>query len=374
MNKGSLEFIKKINTGLVLDCIRAEQPISRAKIAVKTKLSRSTVSIIVDELIKKKFVYELGYAPSTKEGGRRGIELGFNPTSGYGVGIDLHANKAMICITDLDGNLVYKEQRQLKLEFASICEFIHDSIDKASLSLDQILAIAYSIPGIVDTELGVVIEAPELRWSDVRLAHEMEQFIAKPTFVLRDVNSAAFGERWIGAAKQISDMIYISIGFEGVGAAIVANDVLITGYQNMAGEIGYFTEVDDYNRNLRNKKNDLGVFDKKASRQVLLGYELTLEELFGAYRNGESIATKIVQTYVMNLSVNIANVISLLNPHKVIIGGYLHEYMDAILPDLQKLIADLTPIQTQIELSSLGDSGAAIGAVAFALEQIQSVN
>jgi len=95
MQKGSLEYLKKINRDLVLESIRADQPTSRAKIAKKLNLSRSTVSLIVDELIAKKFVIETGLSSSTKEGGRRAIELGFNPRSAFGVGVELQEKRAV---------------------------------------------------------------------------------------------------------------------------------------------------------------------------------------------------------------------------------------------------------------------------------------
>src|SRR3954462_1393957 len=106
---GNLDLIKNLNRSLVLETIRNEQPISRAMVAKKLGLSRSTVTLMVNDLLAKKFVVELGLGDSLG-GGRKGIELGFNPKSGFGIGVDIGRTKMMVVITDLDGEIVINER------------------------------------------------------------------------------------------------------------------------------------------------------------------------------------------------------------------------------------------------------------------------
>ncbi|MBB6673463.1 ROK family transcriptional regulator [Cohnella nanjingensis] len=374
MRKGNLELLKKINRDLVLETIRSQQPISRAKVAQRLNFSRSTVSSIVDELIAKKFVEETGLGSSTKEGGRRAIELGFNPRSGFGVGVELMANGLLICITDLDGNVVWKERSDAGNDFKTIYECILASLDKASISMDAVIAIGFCIPGLTDSKKGIVVDAPEFGWKDLPFVDEMKKYLAKPIYANNDVNCAALGERWIGGAKDLEDFIYIYIGLgSGVGSAIVANGNLVHGKDFMAGEIAYLIQEEDVSRNQVNVAGQFGVFEKKISGKSLAENDSSVQVLFQGYAQEEPRSVQKVNRFVTHLSIGIANMVSLLNPEKVILGGEVAEYLNPVLEEIRSNVGRMTPIQTTVEISRMGAEAGVLGVIAYAFDQEQNV-
>ncbi|MFE5321833.1 ROK family protein [Paenibacillus sp. NPDC056579] len=374
MKKGSLEHLKKLNRHLVLETIRSNQPISRAKVAQKLNLSRSTVSAIVDELISKKFVMETGFGSSTREGGRKAIELRFNPRSGFGVGVELLLKGLFICITDLDGYVVWKERWETDKDFRTIYECILSSLDKASVLMDAVIAVGFCIPGLINCKEGIIVDVPEFGWKNVHFVDEMKKYLAKPIYINNDVNCAALCERWVGGAKDLDDFIYIYIGLgSGVGSAIVANGSLVLGKDFMAGEIAYFLLEEDVSSNRMNMPGEFGIFEKKISGSALAGIEGTVQQLFRAYKKGEPSSILAVNRFVTSLSVGIANMVSLLNPEKVIIGGEVSDYMQPVLNEVQSKVSKMTPIQTTIETAMVGSEAGAIGVIAYSFELEQNI-
>ncbi|TBL75276.1 ROK family transcriptional regulator [Paenibacillus thalictri] len=374
MQKGTLELIRRLNRDLVLGIIRAGQPVSRAEIARRLGLSRSTVSAIVDEFIAKHFVVESGLGASTKEGGRRAIELSFNPDSGYGVGIELQRGGLKLCIANLDGAVCF-QQTAVSTDNCSeaVSRHIAEAVRQAGLTMEQLIAVGVSVPGLTDSLNGIIVDSPVLGWKGIAFAAELESMINVPVFLNNDVNCAALGERWLGAVKQIDDFIYFYIG-HGVGMALVAGGQLVYGKDYMAGEIAYFAQTADLSGHIPvNRLGDFGVYEKKVSISGLTGRGAgdTLEALFQGFAEGREPNVRVVKELIEDLSLGIANSVSLLNPEKVIIGGDTAPYIAPFLNELQCNVSQLTPIRTGIELSQLGTCASVLGAIAYGLERVR---
>ncbi|MDB5055498.1 MAG: hypothetical protein JWM44_3548, partial [Bacilli bacterium] len=332
--KVNLDIMKKINRSLILNTIRSYQPLSRAQIAQKLKMSRSTVSSIVEELLLKKLVVELGYGNSTSEGGRRGVELGFNPKSAYGIGVDIGGTKILVVITDLDGCIEFREKFQTTSDTKKIIEIIKQSINKAGLSEKDIVAMGVGVPGITTKE-GLVVDAPALNWTNLYLKSNLQEHFRFPVFINNDVNCAALGERWLGSGNNADDLFFIAIG-TGVGSAIVANGELIQGHQCAAGEIAYNISENDIKQGQENHLGEFGVFEKKVSGSALEKYYSSLDQLFIEYTQGNKAASEIIENFILHLSINIANVVNLLNPEFVLIGGGVSELMGDVIEKIQE--------------------------------------
>jgi glucokinase len=371
MKKGHIELIKKINRDLVLESIRNEQPISRAKISRNLGISRSTVSSIVDELIGKKFVVELGYGESTKEGGRRAIELGFNPSSSFGIGVEISSTKLYICIADLDGNVIYKTTFLPTNQLHVIRDSISKCIDLSPVSLEQIISIGFCIPGTTDSELGIV-DSPELQWAAVEFIPYMKQFFPMPMFINNNVNCMALGEKLLGNARNTDDFVYIFIE-KGIGSAIMANGELIQGKNYMAGEIGYFAFETDTTHKEINRLGNFGTFDKKAS---LLAFEQDAVNFYELIRKYPELAAEehqLVDNFVRIFSLGLANMISLLNPEKVIIGGKMGKELSCILPMITEKVVNITPLPCAIELSTASEDIGTLGIILYSFDKVRDL-
>ncbi len=370
LRTGSLELIKKMNRSLVLELVRSEQRISRAAIAKKLKLSKSTVSSIVEELLEKKFVIELGLGGSTREGGRRGMELGFNPKSAYGVGVDIGGTKILVVITDLNGEVEYREKVKTSKDFSEILLSVKNAILHSGIDENAIIGMGVGIPGTMDIEKGFLFDAPALRLQNIDVKKEFEQVFPFPVFINNDVNCAALGERWLGSGDNANDVVFISVG-TGVGSAIIANGELVLGHGFSAGEIGYLIDTNDVRQNRRNYEGEFGTFENKTSGTALSKHGFTSEDLFTAFKQGNPDAIKVIEKFVLEISTVIANIISLLNPQKVIIGGGVSESLDSVLESIKVHVNDFTPIKADIELARLGGDAGGLGAIAYAFQKIQ---
>jgi glucokinase len=374
MDKNAIsKLTKNSNFLLVLQLIRSEQPISRAAISKRLGVGRSTVSAIVDDLLDKKVVMEKGFGNSTKEGGRRGIQLGFNPKCAYGVGVDIGGTKILIVITDWDGDVVFKEKFNTISDVDKIITVIKQSILKSGVDEQLIIAMGVGVPAITNTVTGEVLDAPALGWRNVPLKDMVQKHFNFPVFINNDVRCAALGERWLGSGNMSQHLVFIAFG-TGIGSAIICNGELIQGHNFSSGEIGYFIDMEDVEHGLGNNPGQFGTFENKNSGTGLAKYGYTPIELFKQYEKRDPTAVAIIQKFILQVSIAIANTCSLFNPEKIIIGGGVSESMSLVLAEIKKNVLRFTPNHPEIELAILGTDAGGLGAIAYAFQKIQEVN
>ncbi|OZB96808.1 ROK family protein [Paenibacillus sp. XY044] len=286
----------------------------------------------------------------------------------YGVGVDIGGTKIMIVIANQTGDIVYRKKVNTSGEFDVISEHITESLRAAGISLDQVVAMGFGVPGITNSEEGTVIEAPALQWNHLPFRECLQRYFDKPIFVDNDVNCTALGEKWLGSAKNSEDFVVVAIG-TGVGSAIMANGSLVKGSSHMAGEVAYLVVEQDVLSDSVNAFGDFGQFEKKISGVALSQYGALPHELFEQYTRGDEKSKAIIQQFVTDLSIGIANMVSLLNPQKVILCGGVSQSLGPVLELIRSTVSSLTPIPTSIELTSIGEEAGAIGAVALAFEK-----
>ncbi|MFD2617530.1 ROK family transcriptional regulator [Terrilactibacillus laevilacticus] len=368
MKKGNLDLIKKMNRALVLETIRRDQPISRASISKKLGLSRSTVTLVVNELLEKKFVFELGLGDSTVGGGRKGMKLGFNPKSGYGVGVDIGRSNIIIIITDMDSDIVFKEIYPSTKDVERIADYISTSMSKSGVDTKRIFGIGIGVPGLVNTRSGEIIELSALGWKNFNLLEQMQPYFKCPIFINNDVNCAALGERSI---DKTDNMIFLAIG-SGIGSAIIANGELVEGHHFSAGEINLFVDREDTKHGRVNNSKSIGVFEQQVSGLAFekLGY--SAEFVLSNYKKGQKEIDQIIDQFVTYLSITLANMTSFLNPKKIVIGGGVSKSLNIVIEDIKHKVASLTSIPVEIELACLGSDAGALGAIAYAFDKIQT--
>lgn len=358
---------------MVLDLIRSSHPISRAQIAKDLELSKATVSSIVEELLSKKLLITVGSGSSTREGGRRGSLLAFNSKSAFGIGLDISGSTMLCILSDMDGEILYQEETPTSNRLEEIIAFIRRTIQHAHITEENILALGMGIPGSANIKKGIVVGAPLLNWTHYPLKELLEPHFPFPVFINNDVNCAALGERWLGSGERSDNLFFVAIG-TGVGSAIVSDGNLIYGHNYEAGEIALQTSVEDTRNNRFNSLYEFGVFEKKVSGTALAQHGYSEREIFLEYAKGNENIVPIIRDFILNLSVVIANVVSLLNPEKVVLGGVISEYMTGILFEIQRNVDRLTPMKVKIELASLGRIAGALGAVSYAFKEIEETN
>ena len=280
----------------------------------------------------------------------------------------MHPEQALAVVTDLDGEVLFKQTAPAVSLPDTIAALACDTIQKAGMAVEQTIAMGLSVPGTV-TRQGAVIRANSMGWRDYDLRGALQQLLPIPVAVNNEANCAALGERWKGNGAKADNIYYIAID-EGVGSAIISEGNLIYGAGCRAGEIGYLVGADDLAAGKRNVLGQRGVFEENLHR-LLEGSGHGPKELIEAYVRGEPEARAVVAQFVQALSLVVANLISVLNPDIVVIGGRITQWMEPVLPAIRAVVSSITPVGASVVLGVLGPWAAAVGAVADALSHIE---
>jgi glucokinase len=395
---GTTLQLKTLNKKRVLQCIQENSPISRAEIAVKINISKPTVSILVDELIQEKWIFERGIGESTSQGGRRPIQLCFNEKAAYIIGTDIGGTKVKTVICDLNGNILaissfntcqYLESGLLK----QIAKEIDCMIKKEGIDSGMILGMGAGVPGITETSSGIVMEAPSLNWVRYPFLTEAKRYIPFPVHVDNDVNVAALGEQWLGNARDKQNVLFIAVG-TGIGSGIIINNQLYRGFSSAAGEIGYMvTDKNDMKNEFRPIFHRYGYLESVAGGKSIgdrltkciqkkpnhpmheqaLSSELPGEMAFKLAKTGDQVALQVIEEAIEHLAYGIVNAASLLNPEVVILGGGVLKSSEFILPKLQEIVNQYLPSSVQLKTSQLGDNAGVLGAVSLFMREHESL-
>lgn len=238
--------LKILNRLLVRDTIRRMGLIARYELAKETGLTPPTVTVIVNELIKKGIVLEVGHGESS--GGRRPVMLELNSRAAFIFAVRIQCGEAVTAIFDLVGNIL--NQHSQTLNTASPEELvgaIGDSYDwlLKNTAIDQKLVLRCGIatPGLVDSSSGVVVRSSNLGWEKVSLGELLSKRLdGLPVHVENISNSAALAEEEFGGGQGSTNMIYLNLSV-GIGAGIILNREIYRGFRGYAGEIGHMTLI-----------------------------------------------------------------------------------------------------------------------------------
>lgn len=387
-------LVKQINKSIVLNTIRKKEVISRAGIAEFTGLNKSTVSFLVDELIKEGLVKEIG--PGESKGGRKPIMLTINDKGGCVIGVDLGVNYVLAVLADLVGNVVWEKKIDIRLGenkekvIDLLMQLIDEAIKNAPRTVNGIIGIGIGVPGVVDYRKGIVLMAPNLKWKDVPLKEMVEEKFKIKVLIDNEANVGALGEKWFGVGSEFNNFIYISAGI-GIGTGIIINGELYRGVTGLAGEMGHAT-INIYDSTC--SCGNTGCWENYASEKALLDYlhkqikqrkedkYINIQNINGlnvfhiidfAYK-GSNIAIESLREIGRNLGIGIINLINTFNPEMVIIGNTLSLAGDIILPEILGLVEDRCFVykfhKVKIKTSRLGVRAGAVGAVSLVISEL----
>lgn len=230
-------------------------------------------------------------------------------------------------------------------------EVIKENLD------DDVKKIAVSTAGVVDNKKGeVVFAGPTIpNYTGTKIKETIERIFSLPCIVENDVNAAAFGEYKYSKIK--GDIFCMTIG-TGVGGAIIINGEIYTGNSHTAGEIGYMPLNNKQYQNISSTTYLLNTVEKKLNKR------LTGIEIFERAKNKDRICIEAIDELVDNITSGMLNILYLLNPSAVIIGGGItaqKEYLeDKIVKSIDKKLID-QKFKTEIRLASLANSAGLYG-------------
>ena len=376
----SQKLIKNSNQRRILSLVRQAKKTTKAEIAKCLKLSIPTVTSNITLLEEAGFLRQSEGADST--GGRPPAVIEFLGDSYYSVGTEIKWESTDIIITDLSYCCVARQELAvgLKAGMGSVIQAIEDwlerSVSALQLPAEKILGVGFSLHGIVDEE-SLCIKFPFAdRWFDFS---QYKNSLKWPVFLENEANLGAKAELEIGlAAREAHDIVFLSIN-QGVGAGVVISDHLYKGRSSGAGEFGH-TVVQNQGRRCR--CGMLGCWEAYVSVPALEesypGGRRPAAEIFESYECGEAAAVRHVDEYIHFLGLGIRNIMLILDPDYIIIGGemslYAHLFQDKLSSVLQESLRPIHPLRHILRISGLKQEASLLGAAMLPLESVFNLN
>ena len=372
---------------LILNLLWKEREISRAELARNTGLSRSTVSAIVSDLLSTGLVEETRAGVSS--GGRRPIILEFQDGASFIVGIELGATHISCVLTDLRCNVLASwsvpapVRGQPEVALQKMTMGVHAVLEAGGVQRSQLVGLGVAVPSPVDDEHpGELLPLVLPKWAGYNIADHLKESFERPVFVDNDANLGALAEFWWGAGSSVRDLAYLKVA-TGIGAGLIIDGRIFRGSAGVAGEIGH-TSID---RNgpecvcgLRGCLATLigtpALLERAAAelreRGLKRAAPSNIDELVNLALDGDAAAVAVVRYAGDTLGIGIANLLNLLNPKMVILGGGIARAGDLLLDAVREAIVRLSlPASisnAEIRTTGLNEWGIAVGAATLALE------
>ena len=306
------------------------------------------------------------------------------------VGVDLGGTNIAVGLVNEKGEIVAKGSTPTALPrpyqeiIADIAAETLRVIEKAGCSLDEVKAIGAGVPGVCNPKTGTIVECVNLHWKEIPFMAEMKKYIDKPVYLDNDATVAGLAEAVAGVSAGIDNSVFLTLG-TGVGGGIVIGGKVYSGSHNVGSELGHMIiEMDGELCNCQNR----GCFERYASataiildgRRAMAAHpESLLSTLcggdpakmeaktgFDAAKEGDEIALKVFRRYVKGLAIGIVNIINVLDPEVVVLGGGVSKAGDFLLDAVREAVKPYILFKAlpyaRIEIAKLGSDAGIIGA------------
>jgi|ERR1041385_2593413 predicted NBD/HSP70 family sugar kinase len=343
--------VRDLNRSVILNIIREQQPISRARLAELTKLNKSTVSSIVESLVAERLLQE--QTDRRQSVGRNPINLRLRTgTHLFGV-IYFDSVTTKLAVVDIDGTIKRTVDRDTEAghpeQFVGRC--LHDlkSLAKEN-GVQGFKGIGVAVAGIVDSARSKVVFAPNLGWDELDLEKVIRTSCPEISNIAleNDAKASAVAELWFGHHDvPLSNFVFLLVD-RGIGAGVVVDGRVLYGESHAAGEFGHMTIIEGGEPC---SCGNAGCWEMYASdRATVKRYaaekhfngersaELSLDEVLDAAKSGDAAAREVLSGCGYHLGLGIANIVKAVDPSAVIIGGKITGAWDLIYPEIMKIL------------------------------------
>lgn len=296
----------------------------------------------------------------------------------YSIGVDLGGTNLRAAAVSSNGEILMRVSSSANFAGGAdpVVRDIVGNIEKlrSSLGTDALYGVGIGVPGFIDMAAGVVIGSANLPgFQNFPVRDEIQSRLGTPIILENDANAAALGEMWVGAGKDVRDLILLTLG-TGIGGGIIVDGKILHGFLGMAGELGHMTVVPDGNPC---GCGNWGCLEKHASATAITAMgrmmhfggahrDLTAERVHELARAGNERARQVFEAMGRALGVAIANLINIFNfPLYLLSGGPLpawDEFAPSMLAEVHRRSFTYRRSGTKIEKAALGADAGLYGA------------
>jgi predicted NBD/HSP70 family sugar kinase len=373
----------------VLRLIWHERTISRAEIARRAGLSRSTVSEVIETLIPTGLVADGG--PGESSGGRRPIMLHFQDDACCILGVEMGASHVAVVLTNLRGQVldwelsdhpVRTDPEGTRARLVGMCD---KALQAWKRGAPRLVGIGVAVPSPVDPKHPFALSQVVLpEWHGASGLERLGERFGVPVSVDNDANLGALAEQWWGAGRGISHFAYVKVG-TGVGSGHVINGELYRGATGFAGEIGHLSMDPHGETCVCGLRGCLALLVGSPALVKRAGElrattpngmpegDITMAALEEAGLAGDPLALHVAREAAEYLGIAVSGMLNLMDPAVVIVGGGITALGDRFLGPLREAVRMRTRVSggatPSIVMSKLGPQSVAMGAASLVLKE-----
>jgi predicted NBD/HSP70 family sugar kinase len=390
MSGGSQQRLKETNRALVVDQLRAEGGLSRAQLARRTGLSRTTISNLVGELMADGLAIEPGDDGAAVDAdgkrssaGRPSRKVMLDVSAGAAVSIDIGARHMSVAVGDLGHRVLARRWVTLAhghgfetgLDAAET--MVAELLGEANVEREQVIGVAAGLPAPVSYPEGLVASTNILPgWAGVALSRELSERLQLPAVVDNDANLGALAEATRGAGAGGEQVAYIKVA-TGIGAGLIHSGRLFRGSSGTAGEIGHVTVAADGPICRCGNRGCLELYAGGGALLEAIRSNMpeidSIEKLVDRALEGDKACQRVIGDAGMQLGVAAAGMVNLLGPDRIVIGGELSRAGDLLLEPMRTAVARsavrTAAEQAVIVAASLGAEAEVLGGLLLVLTE-----
>jgi N-acetylglucosamine repressor len=388
---------REINRSIVLNLVRAHQPISRADLARIMNVRRGAISRIVNNLIADGAIFEGATGQAVR--GRKPTFLYIDSRRRAVVAADIRASETFLMLADLRGNPTTGVVRMPTLrDPRELAPAMAERIKRMLVEnreVDACEGVGVVVPGMVEHSTMRVLHAPTLGWKDVDLHGPLAAATGLPVHIENSGRACALAQAWVvrESTGALSDVVFVSVS-DGVGVGVMIHGELLRGRNNVAGEFGHIPISLDgprcscgsngcWEAYISNRATLARYFGQPLNHDTLASGEspqFTIDDLIMRARGRDAKAAGALEVTARYLGLGLGAVVNTFDPSCVYVGGEITRAWDLIEPTVRAAMAeraltaaaaetDVRPV-TATEYPRLRGAAALVVAPAYAVRGV----
>ncbi|GDY09258.1 glucokinase [Planctomycetia bacterium] len=326
------------------------------------------------------------------------------PQPPFFIGVDVGGTTIKVGIVDDNGRSLSKSvvptevKQPPEIGMANLERCVRDAVQQSGLTMDDMHSVGLATPGTMDIAAGMLLTPGNLpAWHGFQIRQHVQNRLQKPTVLQNDANAAAFGEFWVGTARDAPSAVMWTLG-TGVGCGIIIHDVVIEGQHSHGGESGHMiVQMDGGRSNVDGRCGTLEAYcsatalvkrcreaieagaDSSLRATLDAGQEITAKLIADAAEAGDELADRLVMDTARILGVATVSLMHTIDPSMILIGGAMtfgrhdniigRRFLQRLKDEVHALAFPIPAAKTRIDYAILGGDAGYIGAAGCARQR-----
>lgn len=384
----------------IYEWIRKRKTASKQELKELSGMTTTTLTRVLDDLTAQQLIVETGLGEST--GGRRPVLYQIHGQYAYAFGLDISRSHSKLVLCDLHLNILASRTWRMDASMTPVrlmdetVAAVLDMLSKQGLKREQILGLGIGAVGPLDRGQGIILDPKHFQaagWHHIEIRRQLEDRLCLPVWLDNGANTAILGEYWLDSDRSFEHLLYVHVGV-GIRSAMIMGGQVVYGAVDMEGSVGQMIIQSD-GLTPREHSGNFGSWESYASiyaleqamrAQIKLGRMTSMQLMPGevdgegfalllrSLLDGDALARELIEQTACYFGIGLANLLNILHPEKVILGGALltgHPYIFQFATQVAiKKTYHYPDYQVVFSRSRLGEDAVAVGAAVLVMNQL----